>query len=469
MKPTITLIAFLFCVTLAAQRIVFPGQDLLYPNLNDPSFVGEEKRVEVTGLLQVSDVARKQTSQYIFVQIPIYENMAFGIDYFKDRFDYFSYSAAMVSTAFTIGDKHHFLKLGVSGGIDTRQQDRIPLDQLPTDESFAPDINASNRAFTYRGGLHYTLRNLTLGGFYNKMPIQRVTLRNGLEDLLEYQVEEGFTAYAQYGIKAGTGFMVTPIFRYLSYDDEGIYEGALRVDFKDLVSASVSYKNEYSVNPALQVFLFNSLHLGYSYEMALGDDAFGDVHALSLSYKFKKREGEEGPEWEENAKETTQKIAAIKEPKKKKEPKKEAITKPIEKTEAPETTAMLPESVEEIVAPKTTTPAPKETVAVAKTPEVKEETIKRPKAIDKTVDENTRLLKSGYYVIIGSFASLAEAQNAQKRFTKMEYYTIIGRKDPNSRFYLIVDSDTTKSEAIKRLSAHKLDRNFKEPWLMTVK
>ncbi len=465
MKPTITLIAFLFCAVLSAQRIVFPGQDLLYPNLNDPSFVGEQKRVEVTGLLQVSDVERKQTSQYIFAQIPIYENMAFGIDYFKDRFDYFNYSAAMVSTAFTIGSKDHFLKLGLSGGLETRQQDRIPLDQLPTDEGFAPNINATNRAFTYRGGLHYTLRSLTLGGFYNKMPIQRATLRDGLEDVLEYRVEEGFTAYAQYGIRAGNSVTVTPIVRYLSYDEEDIYEGALRIDFKDRLSASISYKNEYSVNPALQVLLLNALHLGYSYEMALGDYEFGDVHALSLSYKFKKRAGEDGPEWEENAKETAEKIAAIKEPKKKPAPKKAPAPEPVEETATPVETTPAP--VETEVA-KETEIVP-ETAVVEETPNSKEEVVRRPKAIDKTVDQNTRLLQSGYYVVIGSFASLKEAQNTQKRFTKMEYYTIIGRKDANSRYYLIVDSDTTKTEAIKRLSAHKLDRNFKDPWLLTVK
>ncbi len=452
MKPTITLIAFLFCAFLYSQRTVFPGQDLLYPYLNDPSFVGAQQRVEVTGMLQVSDVERKQTSQYIFAQIPIYDNVTFGIDYFKDRFDYFSYSAAMVSTAFTIGRKDHFLTIGASGGLDTRQQERIPLDQLPTDENFAPDINASNRAFTYRGGLHYTLRSLTVGGFYNKMPIQTVTLRDGLEDLLEYRVEAGFTAYAQFGIKTSADLTLTPIVRYLGYDDEGIYEGALRADFKDRVSVSISYKNEYSVNPALQVYLFNALHIGYSYEMSLGEYDFGDVHALSLSYKFKKGEGEEGPEWEENARETTKKIAAITAPKKKKEPKKDPV----------------PEPVEETGAPKVTAPAPQETVVV-QTPEVDKEAVRRPKAIDKTVDKNTHLLKSGYYVVIGSFASFEEAQNAQKRFAKMEYYTIIGKKDPNSRFYLIVDSDTTKPEAIKRLSAHKLDRNFKDPWLMTVK
>ncbi len=467
----IPLVLLITASGLYAQRIVFPGQDHLAPFLNDPSRIGDDDRVSLTGALQVSDSERKQTTQYIFAQLPVYDNIAFGVDFFQDRFDYFSYSTAMLSTAirFDLGAEDHHLKLGLSGGVESKQQERIPPGQVPDDVDFVPNINGSNREFTFRGGLHYKIRNFMMGGFYNRLPIQRLPLVSGSDPFLAYRIEEGFTAYAQYGVWISTTSRITPIFRYLSYLDDAIYEGALRFDYKNKIRASVSYKNEYSINPALQVYLFDALYVGYSYESALEENVFEDVHALSLSYRFKKRAGEDGPEWEKNARETANKIAEIAPEKKKTpKPKKEEETIVPDKKETPAVAVEEPKKdpVAPVVAketPKVTETKPETEVAVV--PEPKK---KRTRTIDRTVDENSKLLKPGYYVVIGSFASMAEAEKAQARFKEKEYYTIIGKKGVDSRYYLIVDTDTDKVEAGKRLRAHQLDRNFSKPWLLTV-
>ncbi len=465
MKPTLVLIALFCCGSLLSQRIVFPGQEQLYPYFNDPSALGLNDRVELTGMLQVSDAERKQTSQYILAQMPIYDNIAFGVDYFRDRFDFFSYSSAMLgaSIRFDLGSRQQYVKLGFSGGVETRQQERIPVGQLPTDVDFVPNINMANRSFTFRGGLHYNRNNFTLGGFYNRMPIQEI-VRTSDPEALFYDVAEGYTGYVQYKIQVAQNFRLTPIFRYLSYLDDPIYEGVLRLDVKNWLSASVSYKNEYSINPAIQVYLLDALNIGYSYETSI-DDLFDDVHALSLSYRFKKRAGEDGPEWQKNAEETSKKIADLTPTKKKKTKKRAEKKKEPAVVADTKTSEVIKEPVEK-PAPKTEKEQPKKPtlqVASQKAPEKP-----RVRTIDRTVDAKSKLLKTGYYVVIGSFASLAEAEKAQTKFKEQEYYTIIGKKGTNSRYYLIVDTDTDKQEAIKRLRAHKLDRNFKDPWLMTV-
>ena len=66
------LIATLVCTTLGftQERLVLPGQELLYPNLTDPSFVGEEGRTQITALGQFADFNTDRASQYVNAQQP---------------------------------------------------------------------------------------------------------------------------------------------------------------------------------------------------------------------------------------------------------------------------------------------------------------------------------------------------------------------------------------------------------------
>lgn len=507
MRNLILFIALLSCTSFFGQRIILPGQDILYPHLNDPSFVGENKRVEATGLVQIADSERKQVSQYLFAQFPVYENVSFGFDYFKDNFEFYSYSTAMVTTAikFGLGNSRHYIKLGVSGGVDTRKQDRVPLWQLPEDEGFVPKINDANTDFVYRAGLHYINKNLSLGGFYNKIPLQSIVFRAASEDELHYLVDFGFTAYAQYAIRLSQNFRVTPIFRYLSYFDDPIYEGALRFDVKNLVSASVSYKNDYSINPAIRVRLFKALQLGYSYEKALGAMNFDDIHSISLSYRFKKQSGENGeeePEWMENAKESIEKVEAIKEPKPKvkerKESKdKEEIQENQEAVEVNETT----EKAEEVV---TREPVIKEAVETVAASEIEEEPIETnevvddveaevskkpveeasPETVKETVEKTSKVetvktktaktnyvviaMSPRYYIIAGSFDTFEEASIFKNKLGENDHRSVVGKTDTSNKYYVYIDSDANENRALKKLESHKSNVIFKDALLLEV-
>ncbi len=438
MRNLILFFALLSSFVFFGQRTVFPTQDIINPHLSDPSFIGEDKRGEVMAMAQVSDSKRKQFSQYLNAQFPVYQNVSFGFDYFKDGYDFYSYSTAMVSGAikFGFGNVRHYMKLGVSGGIDTRKQDRVPEWQLPADDNFVPNINNANTDFVYRAGLHYTNKNLSLGGFYNKMPVQNIVLREASEDELHYLVDFGYTAYVQYGINMFESFRVTPIFRYLSYTDEPIYEGALRVDVKNWVSASVSYKNDYSINPAVRFRFFDVLQLGYSYEKAIGAMAFDDVHALSISYLFKKRSGEDGeeePEWMGNAKKNIEKVEAIKKPKPKEEKEPEVLPDPVieEKAET--------EQEEVKTRPEKTKP---NLVVVGMSPR--------------------------YYVIAGSFDTIEAAYLFKSELSEKGHRSVLGKTDTSKKYYVYIDSDANENRASKRLEAQKSNSIFKDAWLLEV-
>ncbi|MDB4292624.1 type IX secretion system membrane protein PorP/SprF, partial [Maribacter sp.] len=343
----LTALALFIGVVLFSQRIVFPGQDLLVPHLNDPSYIGLENRFNVTGLLQLANDDRRQHSQFIYAQIPFSSKLSFGADYFKDALDLYSYSTAMISARmkFDLGGDYSNLRLGVSGGIDSRRQTGFPAVEIPNMDPFVSRLNEGDTGFTYRVGIHYTYNALSIGGTYNKLPIQNTLARADQEDLLGYWIKDGFTAHIRYNFYLSETIRLTPLFRYLSYANDPIYEGAVLVDAGDKVSASLSYKNDYSINPAVQYEILDALQVGYSYEKAIGDVTFEDVHSLSITYRFK-GDGAEESDWQRNAKENNRKIAAIK-PKKPKKDKQEE-----QEPEAAEKVAAEQKAAEKVAAEK---------------------------------------------------------------------------------------------------------------------
>ncbi len=508
MKPTLAFLALLFCSTLFGQNVVFSNQDILYPYMNDPSFVGENNRVEATGMYQVSTSKVDRFSQYLFAQFPIYENVSFGFDYFKDKFDYYSFSTVMASTSVKIGlgDSFHYIKLGASGGVDTRKQDRISLNQVFDENSYVNDIHAANTDFIYRAGLHYTRSNFSLGGFYNQIPFQTITLQEGAEDELGYAVDYGYTAYVQYGIVLSSKFKVTPIFRYLSYLDDPIYEGAVRFDVRNLLSASVSYKNDYSINPAVRVRLFNALQLGYSYEKSMGAMNFDDIHAISVSYRFKKQNGEGEPEWMTNAKESIEIVEAIKEPKPKKKKEPKVVEEKVEKE-----TAEKPEAVEanepkkEVETVVSQEPVIEEAVVeTIDALEIEEKTTETIEAVDKVetvvskesveeasserveeiVEETVKVeavktkrtksdyvfiaLSPRYYIVASDFDTIEAAIAFKEGIKEKGHRSFIGKTTTSTKFYIVIDSDSNETRALKRLDDKKSIGIFKEAQLLEV-
>ena len=77
-------------------------------------------------------------------------------------------------------------------------------------------------------------------------------------------------------------------------------------------------------------------------------------------------------------------------------------------------------------------------------------------------------MKPGYYVIVGTYETMADAEAEKQRLATLEYYTAIGLKEGEATFYLYVDYDGLNEEAKKRLRAHNLDPNFRKAYLLEV-
>lgn len=438
---TLMIVAFGF----SQERLVLPGQELFYQNLTDPSFTGEERRTQITALGQFVDFDTERASQYVNAQLPLYENLSFGLDYFKNKLDFYNYSQVIFTAAFEIpiGDADH-VKIGLGGGGESLKLDRLPADLQSG--TVIPTINENNIEFTYRVGLHYSGRNLTLGGTYTTLPSQSITPRQDLEDLLGYELLDGYTAYLGYRFRVGERFAVTPMFRYLSFTDDAIYEGSLKFQLKDRLDVSMAYRNDYSLNPAIRFRFFKSLAVGYSYEKAIGNLSFDDIHSIGLSYKFNKASAEEEPEWMETAKENIDKTESLEEkkPKKKKEVKKEI--------EKPETTIEEPKKAEVEETKETTeTKTPVEEEPVVSTNETEQKVENR----QSTTRAVTVVMSSRFYLIANSFDRFDSAFSFKKELENNGINALVGSIENDRKFYVFIDSDSDEKRANDLLSAYK--------------
>ncbi len=431
MKKAISISVFLlFTISMIGQRIVFPGQNQIYRFLEDPSFISLNGEYNMTSMLQVSDSDVAQTSQYIAAQLSFFDNVAFGLDYSRHSYDAFRYSQIFLSARYKLelGNQFHYFNIG--GSIGSGKLNEV-------DTSKDNDINT-----LYRLGFHYTNFNLTIGGYMNTYPTQNDPLVNILNPL---STTEGYTLYLSYQLALSDYLRLTPSVKYNSYDELDIYEGTAALNYRDKYDLAVSYKGDYSINAVLGAKFFNRLKVSYSYESAIGIQNFNDVHALGISVDLRAKEADI-PEWLANVKRNREKLNRIKKVKE----------EPVIAVEEPETNNTVEEIIEKVL-----TPEEIEKAELAKYPVMTEET-----PSDIVGDQ----LKPGYYIILGSYKKVENAEKEIQRLRESGAYARYGKKDANDDFnYVYVDRYDDRDIAIKRTISKQSEKGFERVWLLRVK
>lgn len=431
MKTIFSILIFLlFTISMLGQRIVFHGQNQINRFLEDPSFISLNGEYNMTGIIQASaDTDISNTSQFIAAQLSPFDNVAFGIDFSRHSYQVFRYSQMFLNTRYRLdlGNEFHYFNIGGSVGFDRLNEDGTSKEN---------EINT-----IYRVGLHYTNFNLTVGGFLNNYPLQNDILNTSLAPLGNV---EGYTAYLAYRLRISDNFRLTPMARYNSYSDLDFFEGVANFNYKGNYELAMSYKNDYSINAALSGRLLKYIKISYSYESAIGRQIFNDVHSVGISVDLTPKENEI-PEWLANVKRNREKINRI----------KKAKEEPVVALELPETI------VDTTTIEKVLTPEEIEKAELAKYPVMTEE------APSDIIDNR---LKPGYYIILGSYKKLENAEKEIARLRENGSYARYGKKDANDDFnYVYVDRYDDRDIAIKRTKAKQLEKGFERVWLLRVK
>lgn len=408
---------------LCQQRIVFPGQNQLYRFLEDPSYISQQKNYNMMGVVQASDSKMAQTSQYLVAQFSFFDNLAFGVDYSKHSFESYRYSHILFSTRarLELGSEYHYFNLGLSVG---------------PDKFFQVDTADDNEiSTTYRAALHYTNYDLSIGGFYNRYPLQTETLINNNVQIPT--TTKGYSVYASYNIVLLNELLLTPMVRYNSYDDLNFFEGVATFNYKELFKMALSYKNDYSINPQLSAKIVKRVVVSYSYEKSMGSQTFKDVHAIGLSVDLGSKETDD-PEWLTNVKKKNAKIKRIKNA-----TKEEAIIAEIHEDPV----------IEEVIAVVTDDPSLQS----------------QPMSENDPEDTINNQLKPGYYIVLGSFKILNNATKEVERLKNQGYYARIGKKSASDAFnYVYVDRYTDRAMAFDRLKVIKKEKGLDKTWVLII-
>lgn len=422
-----TLLFLLFTVSIFPQGIIFPGQNQLYRFLEDPSYISLNKNYNMTGVLQASDSEVAQTSQYLAAQLSFFDNVAFGVDYSKHSFDSQRYSQFLISSRVRLGlgSDYHYVNLGFSVGPDKSY------------EVGSATVNSISTA--YRLGGHYTNYNLTLGGFMNRYPIKYNSLSTTSTQPLT--TTDGYSLYVAYNIALLDDLRFTPTVRYNAYDDLNFFEGIAMFNYKGSFEMAVSYKNDYSIHPAISARIFKRIKISYSYEKSMGSQLFQDIHGLGISVDLGSKATDD-PEWLVNVKKKHSKIQQIKK-----------VEKVVE-VPNPETENKVSDLMEE-------------TLPIA----VTDDTTETPKPMSENDPEDTinNRLKSGYYIVLGSFKILDNATREVERLKSKGYYARIGKKDTTGGFnYVYVDRYTDKNMATQRIKDIKKEKGLENTWILII-
>ncbi|GAA4812222.1 hypothetical protein GCM10023330_19390 [Litoribaculum gwangyangense] len=416
-------------MSVMGQRLVYPGQNQINHYMEDPSYLALNGQYNMTGIIQASDTDISNTTQYVYAQLSPFDNAAFGLDYARHSYQVFRYSQIFLNSRFrfNLGNEFHYINLGASIGTDRLNEDRTSKEN---------NINT-----IFRLGLHYTNFNLTIGGFMNELPVQNNLLNTSLDPLTTYN---GYTTYLSYMIRVSDNFRLTPTARYNSYSDLTFFEGVMNLNYKGNYELAISYKNDYSVNAAVSGRFLKHIRVSYSFENAIGSQNFNNVHSVGVSVDLTPKENEI-PEWLANVKRNRVKLNSIK--KVKEDPVALVETETIEKAETDNI-----EKIEETISA--------EEAELAKYPIMTE---------DAPSDIIDNRLKPGYYIILGSYKQVENAEREIERLRKNGSYARYGKKDANDDFnYVYVDRYDNKDIASKRTRAKQKENGFERVWLLKI-
>ena len=433
-KAIITGTFLFFTITMMSQRLVYPTQNQINHYLDDPTYLAINGQYNMTGIIQASDTDISNTSQYISAQLAPFDNVAFGIDYSKHSYHIFRYSQMFFNSRFrlNLGNEFHYFNLGASIGFDRLGEDKSSKEN---------EFNT-----IYRLGLHYTNFNLTVGGFMNEYSVQNNLLNTTLDPLTTYN---GYTAYLSYRIRISDNFRLTPTAKYNSYSDLTFFEGATNLNYKGNYELALSYKNDYSVNAAVSGRFLKHIRVSYSYESAMGNQTFNSLHSVGVSVDLSPKENEI-PEWLANVKRNREKLHDIKS--KKEEPE------PVIVEAQPE---VIVDEINKEEIEKTDTIADIEQAELAKYPVMTEEA---------PSDIVGGRLKPGYYIILGSYKQVKNADKEIERLRENGFYARYGKKDTTDDFnYVYVDRYEDREIAIRRTKKKQSEKGFQKVWLLRIK
>jgi len=444
----------LIIIAICLSSLTAPGQNMpafrqfyFNPYLFNPAFAGASDYTEVSLLYRQQWLGfnNAPSAAGFTIQYPTQNRVSFAMSFLSQEVVALRSTSAQATFAYRIPiTEKQFLFFGLSGG--------VIYNDLNLDADYSNDptiLNASSTKYYSDAnfGLVYQLSNLRVGialpkligqDYYSPQDLVYVKyaqLRNQLYSV-SYKFYSGYFSFEPYALYR------------VNKDFQNWWEVASMVYYQEKFWAGASYHSSQGLGFFLGSEFKEKLRLGYSYEIPLAGSEFitTSSHEVHLQLRLGKKRNFK---WAARYTKPDQTLARA---------------KPIETEEDTNV-----KSEEDIPAQEDVKQEP-----VVVQPKVQITEVEEPKAaIDEPIVHSKPpvqpTLAPGYYVIAGSFQTLAYAGAYKKRLIELGYRDVnTGLNPVNNRFCVYVYASYNLEETRKVRDQFRLKLPLKDAWLLQV-
>ncbi len=488
---TFVLFALIVLQSAFAQQMPFSSQYYSNQFITNPALTGNKTSTNVflTHRSQYSGIAGGPQTSYFTVDGPLRSNkIGLGLTMYSDVTDILNRSGVNASYAYKLdfnGTGSHNLTFGLALGI---VNNKINFSKVTVLDMGDPSLNSQEQSKTVINsdfGLAYHIGKLEVGAAIPQIIGNRVNYKNNLGATGTYNMARHYYGSLKYVFDVSTAKEITayPLVMVRSVAGAPFqYDVNAVIDWKKYGWLGVTYHSNYAV--AVSAGLrWKSLSIGYAYDLGISriKSYAGTTQEFLLSYNIANKNNDD---LLDKLKEDIL-ILQKKDTVNTLEIEKLKDTDSIQKTEIDslkleiEKLKLISDSAQAILDSHPLTEKEKADADAAKKKADAEKDSLAKVLMEKELNNSgTRTetdstsayagaLESGFYIIIGTFSSLDNAQNFTKDAKKKGYKTAQIIQNKKSQLHQIVIFKTkNKDEALQKLEGIKTD--YFDVWVLTL-
>lgn len=420
----------LCCQSMMAQHQPRINQLYLNPFAYNPAYLGDGGYVEVSlsHRRQWVGLQGAPTTSWLTLQVPTDHRVALGLNIIDDRYGPLATTSALATFGYSVPFSDvSYLRFGLAAGIGTRRTDLSQFDD-PDD----PLVSTASDQRSYLDGsfgMHYRYNNFNVGVAVPRLFNHGLISQN---EQLEVQLSkfDHFIAQAGYKIKFPLSeWALHPQAIYHLNGQIRQVEGLLVASYKDWVWGGASYRQSDTWAGSVGFKLYRQVKVGYAYELANQQLAFGATHELTLHWQFGRRREINKPgnaDSKRKARQIKTYLAQKPEPQPKPKPN--------------------------LASPEPVTPEPEAN-----------ERVERVVGSDNPDD-----ITPGHYVVVGTFNSEENAQKWEREIKQQGYTAQYGYSSTRNHYYVYTEKLSSLSAALQKTSALQKNSGTKDAWVLIV-
>jgi type IX secretion system PorP/SprF family membrane protein len=394
-------------------------------------------------------------SQLNFIH-PISNKMALGVNMYNNKRGLLTTTSAQAAFSYAIElASESYLSFGMAGGVG---RNYVNMSEIDTNDPALS--NSLNNTYFAEGlaGINLQLKQLSIGVSLPQLFKQNNVSPESFQKV-QFSALDVALASVSYKFNLGPSFALQPLVLYRTgqINKQREWEGYTTLYYKNILWAGGIYRPDYGSAAYLGIQI-KALQFSYSYEFGLANiqEMTNKTHEIRLGIKLGK-----------------QRVKRYREPLLAKKTEEENVPVPVEAVDYD----VVSNKPEENKSPVQQNEAGVEEKAIPFTQETRQ--VSEPLQEDVAVliteanmegPKNPLALKSGDYVIVGSFAEQKHAERHQRELRSAGYASTVGFYEPKNMYYVYLKHMDNVEEAREYRNKVRKVKIYSLPhaWVLTV-